>query len=257
LLLAATLAAGSARPRAAEGQEAGGGDPAPAGEAPAWTFELTPYLWAAGLQGEVGVLDRTVDVDVGFSEIIENLDGAVMLGAGARRGSWGAGFEVLYMKLSNQGATPGPLFGSAELEVRQLMLELAARYRVLPEGPVTVDLLAGGRYWRLRSSLDLTAGVLPATGASDTQDWVDPVLGVIAVLDLGSRWFVQGRGDAGGFDVGSRLSWQLLAIAGYRVTDAFNVLVGYRHVDVDYTNGGFTYDVASSGFAAGVTFGFD
>ena len=90
-LLAAGPAEGSAQ--AGVGSDLGGGfrsfapgrgrvpapTPPPGGAPESRTFHVTPYLWASGLNGEVGVLDRTVDVDLGFADIVENLDGAAML----------------------------------------------------------------------------------------------------------------------------------------------------------------------------------
>jgi hypothetical protein len=176
-----------------------------------------------------------------------------MLAGGAWRGPLGAGLEIIYMKLSNQGVTPGPLFGSAELESKQLTLELTGRYRVARE-PVTAELLAGGRYTRLESSLDLTAGALPAVAVSDTQRWLDPMVGLNTFLELGSRWSLQARGDAAGFEVGAELTWQLLGVLHYRIDDAWSVGVGYRHFDVDYENDGFVYDVTSAGLIVGAGF---
>jgi opacity protein-like surface antigen len=236
-------------------QDADTGDPP--GQTATWTFHLTPYLWASGIEGEVGVRDRSVEVDVGFSDIIKNLDGAAMLAGGARRDALGVGFELLWVKLSTDRATPGPLFTSAEMGAKQLMLELTGRYRILPPAPVNVEAFLGGRFWRLNNSLDLTQGALPAIEVSDTQRWFDPIVGVSAVSDLSTRWLVQARGDVGGFDVGSELTWQLLGAFGYRFNESWDVRAGYRYLDVDYTNGGFLYDVATSGIIMGVTYAFE
>ena len=73
-----------------------------------WTFETTPYLWASGLSGTVGVRDRTANIDVGFSTLLENLDGALMLPLEGRSGRWGIGIEYIKLKISNGSATAGP-----------------------------------------------------------------------------------------------------------------------------------------------------
>jgi hypothetical protein len=218
-----------------------------------WSYQLTPFVWASGLGGEVGVRNRTVDVGLSFTDILENLDGALMLAGGAWRGPAAVGLEIIYMQLSNQGATPGPLFESAELGAKQLTVELTGRYRLLRE-PVMAELLAGGRYWRLKSSLDLTAGAAPPVSVSDTKEWLDPLVGVNTVVELGSRWSVQGRGDASGFGVGSDLTWQLLGVFRYLISDSWSVGIGYRYLDVDYDEDGFTYDVTSDGVVLGAEF---
>jgi hypothetical protein len=191
---------------------------------------VTPYLWASGIDGQVGVLDRTVDVDISFSDILDNLDGALMLAGSAWRGRWGGALDFLWIKLSNQRATPGPLFSSAEFEARQLMFGLTGGYRVLPGESVNVDAFLGGRVWRLKNTLELTQGALPGISPSDTQSWLDPIIGVSAESDLSSRWLVQARGDVGGFDVGSELTWQLLGAFGYRFNDSWSNRAGYRNL---------------------------
>ncbi|MFL5448094.1 MAG: hypothetical protein ACJ8AX_06075, partial [Gemmatimonadales bacterium] len=39
------------------------------GEEPAWRFTFTPYLWGAGLNGQVGVGGRSSDVNVGVGDV--------------------------------------------------------------------------------------------------------------------------------------------------------------------------------------------
>ena len=40
---------------------------------------MTPYLWATALKGDVGVGRTKADVDASFSDILDNLNGALML----------------------------------------------------------------------------------------------------------------------------------------------------------------------------------
>jgi hypothetical protein len=43
-----------------------------------WGFEIVPYLWIAGLQGEIGFPDvGTIGVDVQFSDLASNLDSGI------------------------------------------------------------------------------------------------------------------------------------------------------------------------------------
>lgn len=43
-----------------------------------WQFEVTPYFFAAGLDGTVGVRGVEADVDLDFEDIWDNLDSAFM-----------------------------------------------------------------------------------------------------------------------------------------------------------------------------------
>jgi len=44
----------------------------------AWRFDITPYFFAAGLNGTTGVNSVTGDVDMSFDDILENLDAGFM-----------------------------------------------------------------------------------------------------------------------------------------------------------------------------------
>jgi hypothetical protein len=54
--------------------------------------------------------------------------------------------------------------------------------------------------------------------------------------------------------VSSDLTWQLYAALGYRLSPRTTFELGYRHLAIDYTRGGFTYDTTTSGVFT--TFGF-
>lgn len=56
-------------------------------------------------------------VDAGFDDLIENLAGAVMLQAEARKGQAGIFVDILYSKLSADGSTPGALFSGTSIDV--------------------------------------------------------------------------------------------------------------------------------------------
>ena len=55
---------------------------APMGDA--WTFSLSPYLWAAGINGEAGTIPGLppADVDEGFSDIVNDLQFSAAIPAG-------------------------------------------------------------------------------------------------------------------------------------------------------------------------------
>ena len=68
-----------------------------------------------------------------------------------------------------------------------------------------------------------------------------------------------GRGDIGGFGIGSDLAWQLATHLGVQVTDWLTILAGYRWLDIDYedTEGTpFVYDIQTSGAQAAAAFHF-
>ena len=58
--------------------------------------------------------------------------------------------------------------------------------------------------------LDLSAGLLPGRSTKDDETWVDPVIGLRAILDLGDGFSVLAFADIGGFGVGSDQTWEAL-----------------------------------------------
>lgn len=92
--------------------------------------------------------------------------------------------------------------------------------------------------------------------ASGKEEWVDPIIGLRGRYDFAGPLYIAGRADIGGFGVGSDFSWQVYGALGCQVTRSATVELGYRHMAVDYTSGGFVYDVATSGavLATGITF---
>ena len=44
-----------------------------------WTISVIPYLWALSPDGELGIRDLEQDLDVPFSDLLENLNGVLML----------------------------------------------------------------------------------------------------------------------------------------------------------------------------------
>src|SRR6187455_3532424 len=75
-----------------------------------WKFELTPYLWGAGMSGTVSVNDRPSDglvVEQSFSDILNVLQFALMGSFEARKGRWGAFTDGVYFKVDDEGVLTG------------------------------------------------------------------------------------------------------------------------------------------------------
>ena len=121
---------------------------------------------------------------------------------------------------------------------------------------VSVDVLAGARIWYVDTEIHLSPGLLPARRAGDDEVWGDPVVGLRWNAPLGRGFFLTGYADVGGFGVASDLTWQLLGTLGYRFNDWISARAGYRHLDVDYKDDGFVWDVELSGPIVGATFRF-
>jgi len=228
-----------------------------------WQYELTPYLWAAGMKGDVRLGNLpTTHVDVGFSEIWDHLDFGAMAAFEARRGRWGWLADLVYMKVSagttSSRTLPGPggatLTVGSTLKLEQTVLSLGPAYRV-SDGPIAVDALGGLRYVnidagaRIEGSLFGQAGVVARSG---DKDWVDPYVGVRVQYPFAERWTALAYLDVGGFGIGSKFAWQAIVGASHDFSKTVSARFGYRLMDVDYDKDDFLYDMANRGVYFGV-----
>lgn len=362
-----------------------------------WECFVTLPGWAAGLSGDVGVGGfAPVSVDLGFEEILDHLDMIGALTVEARHDRWGITLDGLYLKMSTEGETPGRLLSSVDVQVEQVLAELAISYRLLEGKRGYLDLLAGARYMHLRNELnfhldsagvrdvsrdlsdaavnravhaihdevrraagraraqlaalnlderaealrgelrtsaierileqttireiieavrsltpaereqirqnvensrevlaankDLARAVIEERAAAAvsaarkqaqraiarakkqlasaiesairravpnevaaSKSWVDPFVGFRGRYNITDNLYVAARGDIGGFGVASDLTWNAFAAFGYQWTRSFSTELGYRHLAIDYSDGGFIYDTEMSGVYLGVT----
>ena len=238
-----------------------------AGPADRWTYELTPYFWAAGMKGDVqsGSLPKT-SVDVPFSDIWDNLDFGAMGAFEARKGRWGMLFDAIYIKVSTSATSsrtgPGPigstLTATADVKMEQTLLTGAATYRV-SDGPTLTDIVGGARYFEADVSASINASLFGLTGnvsRSGDKSWVDPFIGARVQHPLTDRWTVVGYADVGGFGVGSKFTWQAIAGISYGFSKSISGKFGYRYLSVDYDKHGFLYDMDTYGLYAGIGFRF-
>lgn len=208
-----------------------------------WQFRAAPYLWAVALDGEVTARGTTADVDASFSDIVENLNGAIMLLLEARRGPVSIFGDTIYAALESKNSS-GPVSIKTDLDLLVFNFGIAyeaANFRLNEreaESPIrlSVEPIFGGRLFYLDTTLDPSR--LPSISSSST--WVDPVFGMRLSSDITPNWNLRALGDVGG-GVSSNLTWQAMALGGYRFglfgeKDA-NAQFGYRAIYVDYDTG--------------------
>jgi hypothetical protein len=238
----------------APGQSAGG-QPAPRQPTAeeGWHIEWIPaYLWVTGISGDVGAAGQVVAVDAGFGEVFDKLNFGYMTALDVSKSRFGLLTDLVYSKLSDDKTLPalGPS-GAAHAESTMFFLDPELYGRVLSGERGFVDMTAGIRYWHLNNSIGLNAGVLPSLSVDQSQDWVDPVVGAGFRANLAKGWFASLKGDAGGFGVGSELSWQIYTGVGKEIKQKYTLLLAYRRLDVDYRNGGFLFDTSMHGLLLG------
>lgn len=139
-------------------------DIAPSKPASGWQFRAEPYGWLTGLDGTTGVGPFVTELSPSFADIFDKIDMAAALQLEARKGRWGIMADGFYADLGGSGSTPGRVYDTVELDMKQFIGELSVAYRVYecPQG--FVDVYGGFRYNSI--SLDFEASLDPA-GISD------------------------------------------------------------------------------------------
>lgn len=221
-------------------------DPAPVA-ADAWEFRLGLPAWMSGLKGDVGVLGRLAAVDASFcGDIVPAIDMAAALSFEVRKGRWGFLTSGIYMNLSDVAAPPGPLVDAVHLKLQQLMLDGAISYAVVDNECGSLELLAGARYNYIYGDLSIVGNTITFS-RDDSKSWIDPYVGLLGRAKVANSVTLVGKADIGGFGAGSELTWQLYGGVECQISKNCHLGLGYRYLSVDYTSGGFTYDMATSG----------
>lgn len=217
----------------------------------AWRFEATPYLWMAGMRGDVGIGRLSAEgVETSFGDLVKSLRAGFMGAFEARKDRFGILFDAIYMQLSESRPAPAPFLGDVHARPTQQAYALAALWRV-SDAP-GVDLVGGARVNDLKLDIDLSASPLAPRGRSvaRSRSWVDAFVGARVQYPIAPQWTLVGYVDLGGG--GSDFTWQALAGASYEITPATLLKFGYRYLKVDYHRSDFLYDVATGGPYAGV-----
>lgn len=224
----------------------------PAAAQDEWVGQVTPYIWAIGVNGNFTPFTGAPNLSFSrsFSESREDVDGAFFLSGFARKDRLVMLADVSYSSSSREGHIPPGI--SAEGELKQRSMTLAAGWRVLQEKSWALDVLAGARHWNIKSSVN--AGEV--FGASVEKTFTDPILAMRSNIQLAPRWSTIAYLDAGGFGVGSEHTVQALLTANYQINDSFFLSAGYRWLDFDYRDDGTKLDWNMQGPILGLSWRF-
>jgi hypothetical protein len=227
--------------------------PAQAQDTGDWSWQVTPYVWASGIGGEITPFTGapTVEIDSSFSEVLEDLDAAFFISGFARRDRLVFLGDLSYSKSSKAGLVPPGAPATGELS--QTSLTFAAGYRVQDTDGMTVDLLGGVRAWRIRGSVEVP---LAGISQSPSLDFVDPIVALRISGPVAERWSATLYADIGGSGVGSERTSQLVATLNYQMRDNFYLSGGYRALSIDYDDDGTVIDMRMSGPLFGATWRF-
>lgn len=235
--IALVLGAGMAR------AELGGG----------WSIAVTPYIWLTEMQGDVSCGRVSAPVDIGFDDSVDmlsDLRGALMLHGEASHGNFGGLADIYALHLRSENSSA---LGDSEVRITEYIGELAGAYAVVSGDRFRFEVLGGGRYQSLRTRIMFDDA---DRDKSRQKGFVDPFVGGRITMEATKSLIFALRGDAGGFGLGSDLTWNLLGSANWAFNEDWSASLGYRYLDVDYDKDGLKYHVRTDGPELGVTYTF-
>jgi len=194
-----------------------------------WKFEITPYAWLAGLEGDITVNDNKVDFDKSFSDLFDALEVGASVRLGAEYNRFLAGALVDYFSMSTDKLDVEDQPQGGTLDTKMLLTEASVGYRVdgWAKGQ-SFGLMVGVRNLHVENDLTID-GVGEFSRDNDVTDAMFYVLPSVPVFPSkieGLRFNpVMGIG-AGDSD----LAFELFPQFQYQITDNLAARLGYRTV---------------------------
>jgi len=246
-----------------------------------WQFQVAPYLWLFFLDGDVGAGHQKTGVHTSLFDLFQNTDTVlgIEVNMQAKNGPWTVLVDPTWLRITDsfnlgqglvkvKGDVTSDIYIIDAMVLRELWHKdfgAPVVEKGMPRQGFTLDALGGMRAFILSGDLDLK--IKPPGDLLDdikhqwdaTQNWVDPVIGARATLDLG-RFTLAARGDVGGFTIQSDITSEMWATAAYNFklfgVDAFSG-VSFRAIYDDYdSDNGFLYKACLYGPVIGMGFRF-
>ena len=227
--------------------------PVNAADSPAtedWQYFGEVYLWGAAIGGESAAGD---DIDISFSDIMDNLDLGIMAALGARKGKWTLLTDAIYLDLESEESSTANLIGipvkaDLDVELRGWIVTAAGGYNLVETDGYRLDLLAGARYLWLDLDLKFDLGTKKVP-FSESEGYLDAIVGVRGKSEFAQKWALVYHLDAGTGD--TDFSWQALGAVNYRF-DKVDAVFGYRYLEWNFDDDKAFNDLDISGPFVGV-----
>lgn len=119
-----------------------------------WEYSASLYMFAAGLSGESA---DGGDIDISFSDILDNLEFTYMGNFSMQKEKWGLQADLIYLAM---GDSPKVDLGNgltlSNVKVKSLIITPTVTYRVVESDTLSLDLLAGARYLDMEADLTIS-----------------------------------------------------------------------------------------------------
>lgn len=211
-----------------------------------WQGELTPYLWTAGIDGDVSVRGQKVEAEEGFENLSESIDmSGAFLGV-LQRGNtvMMAQYDTLSIDTDELARVPEGSF----LESNVQIVTLAAGIQLEGAKGKTYDVLLGARRLQLDNEITLNGADTLATD----QHFNDIVVVIRPSVPLSQKWRFNPTLSVGAGD--SNSTYELQPQVQYQLSTTLALRVGYRslYYDLEGKRENAEFDGAFQGMLIGL-----
>ena len=161
-------------------------------------WKITAYLWTLGLEGQLGIGPIQEDIDLGFTDLLSELDIGGAVAVRRDQGHHSLLLDAQYYKLSP--SADGPLGGTIDNTLKLPIISAAYGYKF--GEPDSYGIFMGGvRYMKTDLRLDLTPN-LPGPGEPSLRreadpDFTDFFIGFLGFVPVSEKWNLLLQGDYG------------------------------------------------------------
>jgi hypothetical protein len=195
---------------------------APLATAEEWDWSVTPYLWGAGIEGDVGLGPIQTDISVNFADLANVLAGAALVHVEGQRDGFGVFGDLVYMSLEPDPGNAN-IGGRVKTQFDATIVELGYLRKGRRAG---IEL--GVRYW----DFDLKLRPTTLSSVQRNTDWVDAFVGLRHSRKLNDKWDLTTRANIG--SGGTDFTYGIGLTFGRTLSSGNQFITGLKLLDIDY-----------------------
>lgn len=227
-----------------------------------WRVEIRPYLWLAGMTGDLRVRNRTTHVSASAGDLLGMLDFAIAGQLEAGKGKWRLVLDEDYINLGTTVTTTGPLgFQTFTTNVQPTMniFEFGGAYALVHKAnksgdaalppALAFEIIGGGRYTHMGLGLEPSN----AAAVEGSRNIVDAFIGNRFKVGLSPKVSLIAKYTVGGG--GSHFAWTAGGYVDFIFHKNLSLTGGYQvlGMDADQASNAVGFDGRLRGLFLGLT----